>query len=85
MLVFFLQKRSIINFDESDEEKMRDLLAATPACPIVSAGQSRMAADTQIRSLTLLDLELRGPPRPLRLLRRVWKYFSSWWTDRGRS
>jgi len=41
----FLQKRSKIGFDESDEEEMHDLLAVAPACPITNVGRSHMAED----------------------------------------
>ena len=72
----FLQK-SRIDFDESDEEEMQDLLATAPACPITNAGQSHVTEDARVGPSDLIGSGARGTPQPLRLPRRVWKRFSS--------
>jgi len=58
MLVFFLQKRSRLSFDESDEEEMLDLLSV--GCATSSAGQSRVAEDAMVGPSELMDSEDQG-------------------------
>ena len=59
ILVFFLQKRSRIGFDESDEE-MLDLLAVAPGCPIAVTGKSPVAEDARVGPFELIDSGAQG-------------------------
>ena len=68
MLVFLLQKRSRIGFDESNEEEMLDLLSVIPPDLTSIVGQLYMEKDARVRLSDLADFgeENRRPLRPQR-------------------
>ena len=66
MLIFFLQKRGRIGFDESNEEEMLDLLSVIPPDLASIVGQLYMEKDARVRLSDLADFgeENRRPLRP---------------------
>ena len=56
----FLQKESKIEFDESDEEEMQDLLLTALACPIANAGRSHMTEDARASPSNPINSKAQG-------------------------
>ena len=54
-LFFLLQKRSMLGFNEFDEEEMLDLLVGTHADPVAAGGQFLMAGDARVGSSEPMD------------------------------
>jgi len=55
MLISLLQKRIRLDFDESDEEEMAELLADAPACSTTAAVKPCEAGDARVRRSEPVD------------------------------
>ena len=55
ILISLLQKRIKVNFNESDEEEMAELMADVPACSTVASGQSSETGDVRVRRHKIID------------------------------
>ena len=84
MLVFLLQKRRMLQFDEYDEEGMTYLLVATATHPTTTTEQSLVAEEARVEPSERMESGTRGLRPLLRLPKRLLMRILKGWTGSWR-